>query len=185
MRKVTDKHKKCRKKQIKWKKIKISTRTWKPYQDITIYIKNISWYLRYGSSHGGAATPRPSLTVFLTAKPGNEAASPPKPHPHHTSKSAYMTKKFLSVTFREFTYAIQSVTDTKQLMNLVDPGINFCIVSVKSWITAQVTMNTQISPVSPKNTTLRAYSWCVVVSGKMPQRSWILNKMIDYCQTSI
>ena len=58
-----------------------------------------------------------------------------------------MTKKFLSVTFSEFKYAIQPVTDTKQFINLGDPGINFCIVSVKSWITAQVTMNTQISQV--------------------------------------
>ena len=113
--------------------------------------KNISRCLRYGSSHGGAATPQPSLTV-LTAKPGKEAAAPPRPHPPHTSKSANMTKKFLSVILSQFTYAIQPITDTKQFMNLGDPGVNFCIVSVKSWITAQVTMNTQISPVSPKST---------------------------------
>ena len=94
-----------------------------------------------------ARPPRGPVLLFWQLKPGNEAATPPRPHPHHTSKSAYMTKKFLSVTLSEFTYAIQPVTDTKQFMNLGDPGINFCIVSVKSWITAQVTMNTQISPV--------------------------------------
>ena len=185
MRKVTDKLKKCRKKnRLSEKKSKISTRTWKPYQDIIIYIKKIIMIFKIWVKSWRRSHPATQSYCFLTAKPGNEAASPPKPHPHHTSKSAYMTKKFLSVTFSEFTYAIQPVTDTKQLMNLVDPGINFCIVSVKSWITAQVTMNTQISPVSPKSTTLRAYSWCVVVLGKMPQQLWILNKMIDYCQTS-
>ena len=99
-----------------------------------------------------ARPPRSPVLLFLTAKPGNEATAPPRPHPHHTSKSAYMTEKFLSVIFSEFTYAIQPVMDTKQFMNLGDPGINFCIVSVKSWITAQVTMNTQISTVSPKST---------------------------------
>ena len=57
---------------------------------------------------------RSPVLLFLTAKPGNETAAPPRPHPHHTSKSAYMTKKFLSVTLNEFTYAIQPVTDTKQ-----------------------------------------------------------------------
>ena len=152
MRKVTDKHKKCRKKNRLSEKSKNQYKNLEAISSVIMYIKNISRYLRYGSSHGGAATPRPSLTVFLTAKPGNEAASPPRPHPHHTSKSAYMTRRFLSVTFSEFTCAIQPVTDTKQFINLVDPGINFCIVSVKSWITAQVTMNTQISPVSPKST---------------------------------
>ena len=99
-----------------------------------------------------AQPPHSPVLLFLTAKPGNEAAAPPRSHPHHTSKSAYMTKKFLSVPLSEFTYAIQPVMDTKELMNLGDPGINFCIVSVKSWITAQVTMNTQISPVFPKST---------------------------------
>ena len=99
-----------------------------------------------------ARPPRSPVLPFLTAKPGNEEAAPPRPHPHHTSKSAYMTKKFLRVIFSEFTYAIQPITDTKQFMNLGDPGVNFCIVSVKSWITAQVTMNTQISTVSPKST---------------------------------
>ena len=49
--------------------------------------------------------PRSPVLLFLTAKPGNEAAASPRPHPHHTSKSAYMTKKFLSVSFSEFTYA--------------------------------------------------------------------------------
>ena len=151
MKKVTDKHRKCREKQIKWKKLKISTRTWKPYQDIAMYIKNISRYLRYGPSHGCAATLQPSHAVF-DSKTGNEAAAPPRPQQHHTSKSAYMTKKFLSVILSEFTYAIQPVTDTKQFMNLGDLGINFCIVSFKSWITAQVTMNTQMSLVSPKST---------------------------------
>ena len=104
------------------------------------------------ASHGGAATRGPVLLFFLTAKPVNEAAAPPRPHPHHTSNSDNMTKEFLSVILSEFTYAIQPVTDTTQFMNLGDPGINFCIVSVKSWITAQVTMNAQISPVSPKST---------------------------------
>ena len=99
-----------------------------------------------------ARPPRSPVLPFLTAKPGNEEAAPPRPHPHHTSKSAYMTKKFLSVIFSQFIYAIQPITDTKQFMNLGDPGVNFCIVSVKSWITAQVTMNTQISTVSPKST---------------------------------
>ena len=35
---------------------------------------------------------------------------------------AYMTNKFLSVILSEFTYAIQPVTDTKQFMNVSDPG---------------------------------------------------------------
>ena len=65
-----------------------------------------------------ARPPRSPVLLFLTAKPGNEAAAPPRPHPHHTSKSAYMTKKFLNVIFSEFTYAIQPITDTKQFMNL-------------------------------------------------------------------
>ena len=29
-------------------------------------------------------------------------------------------------------------TDTKQFINLGDPGINLCIMSGKSWITTQV-----------------------------------------------
>ena len=65
-----------------------------------------------------ARPPRSPVLLFLTAKPGNEAAAPPRPHPHHTSKRAYMTKKFLNVIFSEFTYAIQPITDTKQFMNL-------------------------------------------------------------------
>ena len=81
---------------------------------------------------------RSPVLLFLTAKPCNEAAAPPRPHPHHTSKSAYMIKKFLSVILSEFTNAIQPVTDTKHFMNLGDPGINSCIVYVKSWITAEV-----------------------------------------------
>ena len=46
--------------------------------------------------------PRSTVLLFLTAKPGNEAAAPPRPHPHNTSKSAYMTKKFFSVILIEF-----------------------------------------------------------------------------------
>ena len=86
--------------------------------------KNISRYLRYGSSHGGAATPQPSLTV-LTAKPGREAAAPPRPHPPHTSKSANMTKKFLSVNLSEFTYAIQPNTTCSHGCSM-----SFCLCSM-------------------------------------------------------
>ena len=150
MKRVKDKHKKVQgEKWIKWKKSKNQYKNLEATSTHCHVHKNISRYLRYGSSHGGAATPQPSLTV-LTAKLGREAAAPPRPHPPRTSKSANMTKKFLSVILSEFTYAIQPITDTKQFMNLGDPGVNFCIMSVKSWITAQVTMNTQISPVSPK-----------------------------------
>ena len=78
---------------------------------------DISKHLRYGSNHGAAATPQPSLDGgFDSKKSGNKTAAPPWPHPHHTSKSAYVTKKFLSFTFSEFTYAIQPVMDTKQFM---------------------------------------------------------------------
>ena len=70
-----------------------------------------------------ARPPRSPALLFLTAKPGNKTAAPPRPHPYHTSKSAYMIKKFLSFTLDEFTYAIQPITDTKQFMNLGDPDI--------------------------------------------------------------
>ena len=116
-----------------------------------MYIKNISRYLRYGSSHGGSATPQPGLTVF-DSKTGQRGSRTSKTPPTSHIKKCIKTKKFLRVIFSEFTYAIQPITDTKQFMNLGDPGVNFCIVSVKSWITAQVTMNTQISTVSPKST---------------------------------
>ena len=115
-----------------------------------------------------ARPPRSTVLLLLTTKPGNEAAAPPRPHPHHTSKSAYMTKKFLSVIFSEFTYAIQPITDTKQFMNLGDSGINFCIMSVKSWITAQVTLNTQISMVCPKSTIyFQGRSFLVTISPEL------------------
>ena len=55
----------------------------KPYQDIAMYIKSISRYLRYGSSHGDAATPRPSLTVFdcKTGQRGSRTSkTPPTSH---------------------------------------------------------------------------------------------------------
>ena len=132
------------------KKVKISARTWKPHEDIAMCIKIYQDIQDMGQVME-ARPPCSPVLLFLT-KPGNEAAAPTRPHPHHTSKSAYMTKKFLSVILSEFTYGIQAVTDTKQFMNLGDPGIDLCIMSVKSWINAQVTMNAQISPVSPKST---------------------------------
>ena len=69
MKKVTDKHKKCRgKKQIKWKKSKNQYKNLEAISRRCHVHKNISRYLRYGSSHGGAATPQPSLTVFWQQK---------------------------------------------------------------------------------------------------------------------
>ena len=100
------------KNRLSGKKVKISTRTWKAYQDIAMYIKIYQDIWDMGQVME-AQPPRSPVLLFLTAKPGNEAAAPPRPHPHHTSKSAYMTKKFLSVFFSEFTYAIQPITDTK------------------------------------------------------------------------
>ena len=100
------------KNRLSGKKVKISTRTWKAYQDIAMYIKIYQDIWDMGQVME-PQPPRSPVLLFLTAKPGNEAAAPPRPHPHHTSKSAYMTKKFLSVFFSEFTYAIQPITDTK------------------------------------------------------------------------
>ena len=100
------------KNRLSGKKVKISTRTWKAYQDIAMYIKIYQDIWDMGQVME-AQPPRSPVLLFLTAKPGNEAAAPPRRHPHHTSKSAYMTKKFLSVFFSEFTYAIQPITDTK------------------------------------------------------------------------
>ena len=130
----------------------ISTRTWKSHQDIAIYIKKISRYLKYGSNDGGAATPQPSLTVFDSKTGQRDSRTSKTPPTSHIKKCLYDQEIPQRHSYWIHIYAIQSTTDTKQFMNLSDPGINFCIMSVKSWITAQVTMNIQISPVSPKST---------------------------------
>ena len=77
------------KKQIKWKK---SKNQYKNLEGISRHChvhKNISRYLRYGSSHGGAATPQPSLTVF-DSKTGQRGSRTSKTPPtSHIKKCIY------------------------------------------------------------------------------------------------
>ena len=139
-----------------YKKLKVTSRHCHVHNDI-------SRYSRYRSSHGGAAIMQPSLAVVLlllllflfcfvcNSETRQQDSHTSKTPPTSYIKSTYGTTKFLNFTLSEFTYAIQAITDRTQFMNLGNPGINFRIMSVNSWIAAQFTINIQISPVSPES----------------------------------
>ena len=77
------------KKPIKWKKSKNQYKNLEAISRHCHVHKNISRYLRYGSSHGGAATPQPSLTVF-DSKTGLRGSRTSKTPPtSHIKKCIY------------------------------------------------------------------------------------------------
>ena len=88
MKKVTDKHKMCRKRnRLSERKGKISTRICKSHQDIAMWITIFQDTLDSDEVMEARPPSSPVLLFFLTAKPGNKTAAPSWPNPHHTSKS--------------------------------------------------------------------------------------------------